>query len=454
MAELFKKNKAEIETYFAKQDLAGIVSELCLENLISNAEKYEINSTEPSKRAHTLTKILESKIVNNPDLFQNLKQFLGSFEDFSEREILTTVETASASDGELGINQDESTGKFVNESSQSETIGPVAAPMVQRWSDVVRCSRPASYSKSAREIAKVHFSRQKRPLERNAGKQVPYLRSTSLSHTSVGLHSVEPRQQRTRHQKAHTLAGYAYPTDTRRPRKKRSDTLSFGATEKYTTVSKTKSPAAKISKTKNQPSQHSEVYPGIDFSSHRSRAMVGHKGSTIRGEGVQLRIPPNAIKRGTSLDISLHGCISGPFSLPENTQLASPVFLVTCTPPYQFQREVTLTMHHFVQLQNREQCRDMVLLSSPQMKMEDEDFAYWKFSFCDQRLQCFPHTSYGEVELTHFSFLCFGIRLSRGRSMDYVLDYTELFIVVLDSSSGIEVPSECTFATTFYFTLI
>ena len=190
---------------------------------------------------------------------------------------------------------------------------------------------------------------------------------------------------------------------------------SVGATEKYTLVSETKSPVA-TSKTKKQPSQCSEAFPGIDFSSYRSHRTVNHKGRTIRSEGVQLRIPPYAIERGTSLSISLQGCISGPFSLPEGIQLASPVFLVTCTPQYQFQRELTLTIHHFVLLENCEQCENMVLLTSPEMKVEDKDYIYWKLCFCDQQLKCFPHASYGEVELTHFSFLCFGIRSRRGKS--------------------------------------
>ena len=79
MAAVFKKNKAKIEAYFAKQDLAAIIAELQLEHLISKPEEQEINSTVLNKRAHTLTKILESKIVNNPDVFQDLKQVLGSF---------------------------------------------------------------------------------------------------------------------------------------------------------------------------------------------------------------------------------------------------------------------------------------------------------------------------------------------------------------------------------------
>ena len=457
MAAVFKKNKAKIEAYFAKQDLVAIIPELRLENLISNAEEREINSTESSKRAHTLTKILESKIVNNPDLFQNLKQILGSFEDFSESPLSETFTTiVTSSDGESGISHQtpidlESPQTIIP--GQTILITPVT--VTQTWlSDVVKSSSShptsfpttpitsytTSHSKAGfyttQPIEVQHcYSWQKKQqpglVRGKASDQAPY-RSTALSstYTSVGyssLHTVDTSQQRTTQPRTpveSTSEDDVYPIDTRRHRKKRSGTSSFGATEKYIPVSKTKSPVALIaptSKTKKQPPQPyqpncSEIFPGIDFSSYRSHATVGHKGSTIRGEGVELRIPPNAIKRGTSLDISLLGCISGPFSLPENTQLASPVFLLTCTPQYQFQREVTLTIHHFVLLQNRQQCKDMVLLTSPQMKVEDKDHIYWKFSFCDQQLQCFPHTSYGEVELTHFSFLCFGIRLSRGKS--------------------------------------
>ena len=151
--------------------------------------------------------------------------------------------------------------------------------------------------------------------------------------------------------------------------------------------------------------------------------MIGHRGGTLRGEGAQLRIPPNAIKKRISAKISLQGCISGPFILPEDTQLAtcSPVFLVQYTPQYGFQWKVTLTLQHFVHLQTHEQCNDVVLLTSPQMKVEDldEDYVYWKFTISDEQPQCFPHTSYGEVELTHFCFLCFGIRLNRGKSRSY-----------------------------------
>ena len=168
----------------------------------------------------------------------------------------------------------------------------------------------------------------------------------------------------------------------------------------------------KKQKPQPQKANYNEDFPGIDFSTHRMHATVGHRrSSTIRGEGIQLRIPPNAFQR--SINISLQGCVSGPFILPDDIQLASPVFLVRCTPQRRFQQQSILTLQHFVHLQNREECEKMVLLTSPQeIQIEDEEGFYWKFSIADQQPHCFPHTSCGEVELTndHFGFLCFGIR--------------------------------------------
>ena len=142
---------------------------------------------------------------------------------------------------------------------------------------------------------------------------------------------------------------------------------------------------------------------------------IGKKGGVIRGEGIQLRVPPNAIGRQQSRTISLRACIDGPFQLPEDVHLASPVFLVTCTPHYDFQREVALTLHHFVQLISCEECDMMVLLTSPQTPTRDKHGSHWRFEVSDKQPRCFQNITFGEVELTHFSFVCFGIRISRAR---------------------------------------
>jgi hypothetical protein len=139
-------------------------------------------------------------------------------------------------------------------------------------------------------------------------------------------------------------------------------------------------------------------YPGIEFSAYYSSVMVGNKGGVIRGEGIQLRIPPKATGRQRSRTISLRACIDGPFQLPEDVHLASPVFLVTCTPSGNFDREVTLTLHHFVQLTSHEECERMVFLTSLQTPAVDK---HWRFEISKTQPLCFQNFTHGEVEVTH-----------------------------------------------------
>ena len=419
MAAVFKQNKAKVEAYFAKQDLAAILPKLRSKHLISTIEEDRINSAESSKRANTLTNILERKIVNNPDLLQNLKQFLGpslNFEDFSQLQAITIPDQTRR--------RSATSPQTPQQHLMFEAFDP--------WSDFPTPISPFTVSHPSgyypRQPVQVHQQYGWHSLTTGNVSyydvdQAPYHRYTasysgSSKTSSAGLHTSQKRSTKSR--SSHLIHDQEIP-------KLPGVTLSghtpssIGAAEECTPVSETKS-SVSTSKSKQQPSQDlvqysdSEAFPGIDFSSYRSHRTVDHRGHTIRGEGVQLRIPPYAIEEGTFLNISLQGCISGPFCLPEGIQLASPVFLIQCTPQYQFQRELTLTIHHFVLLQNREQYEDMVLLTSPEMKVEDEDYTYWKLHFSDQ-LKCFPRASYGEVELTHFSFLCFGIRLRRGKSI-------------------------------------
>ena len=150
-------------------------------------------------------------------------------------------------------------------------------------------------------------------------------------------------------------------------------------------------------------------YQGIEFSAYYSTMTVGNKGGVIRGEGIQL----NATGKRQSRIISLRGCIDGTFQLPEDVHLASPVFLITCSRHGHFQREITLTLHHFVQLTSHEECKMMVLLTSPQTSTRDKHGQHWRFEISDEEPRCFPNLTHGEVELTHFSFMCFGIWIPR-----------------------------------------
>lgn len=155
------------------------------------------------------------------------------------------------------------------------------------------------------------------------------------------------------------------------------------------------------------------TFSSIQFSSHCSKTTVGHRGATIRGEGVQLRIPPNSIKKGYTTNISVRGCLNGPFKLPESVELISPIFQITCEPHIDFQCNITLTIHHFANLQSEEECKNIILLTSPEAPTEDEDGQQiWELRECEchQQPQCFPKFTHGEVSLKHFSFECFGMK--------------------------------------------
>ena len=227
-----------------------------------------------NKRAHTLTKILESKIVNNPDVFQDLKQVLGSF-------------------------------KFEEDTDESSQPEPSTMTVIS----------PAGETRI--QIA---------PTESKPGNST----SEDGVYTYRRHYINEPSSAASLTQGS---GAKAKPTSV--PKAKPSDSLI-----------QSRSKRTKKQKSQHHQSNHSEDFPEIEFSSHKSYAMIGHRGGTLRGEGAQLRIPPNAIKKRISAKISLQGCISGPFILPEDTQLASPVFLVQYTPQYGFQRKVTLTLQH------------------------------------------------------------------------------------------------------------
>ena len=79
--------------------------------------------------------------------------------------------------------------------------------------------------------------------------------------------------------------------------------------------------------------------------------------------GLEFDIPPGAVPQGKRLELSVWPCSAGPFQLPEDYELASPVLLVS--PNFEFSIDVTITMHHFYNLHTREDCDNMAFLTAP-----------------------------------------------------------------------------------------
>ena len=122
--------------------------------------------------------------------------------------------------------------------------------------------------------------------------------------------------------------------------------------------------------------------------------------------GIEFDIPSEAVPKDRQLDFSVWPCSAGPFQLPEDYELASPVFLVS--PSFQFSCNITLKIYHFYDLKTKEDCDDMVFLSSPSTLSEiDNQKPVYLFKVLGKGM-FEPSEDYGQVKLKHFCLCAVG----------------------------------------------
>ena len=144
-------------------------------------------------------------------------------------------------------------------------------------------------------------------------------------------------------------------------------------------------------------------FPGVTFSPYCARQRVDSSGGTISGEGIKLLIPDKAIMDGHSIEITIQGCIDGPFELPDGITLASPVYRVA--PHYNFLRKVTILMEYFIYLQSDQDCKDLVLLTSTRKSSVE---SHLRFQVTEADLHWLPQSQYVQVFVTHFCMIALG----------------------------------------------
>ena len=151
------------------------------------------------------------------------------------------------------------------------------------------------------------------------------------------------------------------------------------------------------------------------------------KGGTITGEGIQLKIPENAIKPGKPVSITIQGCLDGPFVLPDDTVLVSPIYLFA-PPRIEFYQDVILTIEHFAELESDEDCSDVYFITSPtepEVPKDGEEEVHWEFSVYAQP-ECTPRGRYGKLHLRHFCLGALAKIFRIGMHIDH-----QTFILVL-----------------------
>ena len=92
--------------------------------------------------------------------------------------------------------------------------------------------------------------------------------------------------------------------------------------------------------------------------------------------------------------VSIQASLSGQFQLPEDSDLLSPVFWISATS--EFTKPVTLEIQHCALTENEKVLSDLSFVSAKC----SQDLPY-KFKQLDGGV--FTHSSYGSIQLSHFS---------------------------------------------------
>lgn len=122
--------------------------------------------------------------------------------------------------------------------------------------------------------------------------------------------------------------------------------------------------------------------------------------------GISISVPRNSISSGEeSSDMLIRPCFTGPFTLPENYQPASPTYLI-CHDMKDFQKDITIRMHHHASLQSEEDCEDMTFLTASSTPEYRGSRPVYTFKEIPGAMGIFkPGDQVGEISLRHFCFV-------------------------------------------------
>ncbi len=167
-------------------------------------------------------------------------------------------------------------------------------------------------------------------------------------------------------------------------------------------------------------------YPGILFYKQPIVEHITSSEATIslmEEIGISIHIPEDSLGSSEdALDLVIRPCFSGPFLLPHNYESASPAYLIHPSRPVKSQKDVTLRMHHYVDLQEEEECEDMnFLFASPTLS---HDSVYYTFKAGKGVFK--PGDRVGEIALRHFCIVKVGKRRREGEVPSDIQDFDEV----------------------------
>ena len=113
--------------------------------------------------------------------------------------------------------------------------------------------------------------------------------------------------------------------------------------------------------------------------------------------GIRINIPPGAIAEGKDLKLTVQPCLCGQFVLPDDYELASPVYVIG--PRFEFRKEIELSICHFADIHNDED-RANISFVSARLIPEDGGSTY-KFRLLEKGVFRSGETL-GTISLKHF----------------------------------------------------
>lgn len=153
-------------------------------------------------------------------------------------------------------------------------------------------------------------------------------------------------------------------------------------------------------------------FHGVVFWGSPIQERITTQGATIQSLdiGISLSIPEETlIASEQDVNLLIHPCFSGPFELPPGYKSASPAYLIEPSRKVQIQRDVTLQMHHYARLQNKEDCDEMAFLSaSPTPQYQNSKPVYVFSLFKPSKGTFRPNSQVGEIAIQHFCFVMIG----------------------------------------------
>ena len=161
-------------------------------------------------------------------------------------------------------------------------------------------------------------------------------------------------------------------------------------------------------------------YPGVVFFWKTIRRTIDSSGAVIdnlKDAGIYISIPRGSLSPNEEpFDLVIHPCFIGPFELPDDYKSASPTFLIHPSRRVDFQKDITVKIHHHANLRSEEDCEDMVFLSASSTPEYRESHPVYTFKkICGAKTMFRPGDQVGEIALRHFCGLKAGKKRIRIR---------------------------------------